>query len=83
MAAIITLVSLFILTPLSLAMAIAKDSDIAKIITIIVTVICHVTFWTIFGQYAENNSVFAFAGMYEFATIIGVLYILADTIDLV
>jgi len=33
MAAIVTLVSLFILTPLSLAMAIAKDSDIAKIIT--------------------------------------------------
>lgn len=83
MVAIIALVSAFILAPLLMVIAIKSDSAIGKIIAITLTVVCHVIFWTVFGQYAENNSVFAFAGMYEFATIIGVLYILADTIDLV
>lgn len=83
MAAIITIVSLFILTPLLMVIAIKSDSVTGKVITITLTTVAHVTFWVVFGQYAENNSVFAFAGMYEFGAIVGVLYILADAIDLV
>lgn len=82
MVAIIAIVSAFILAPLLMVIAIKSSSTTGKVITITLTTIVHVTFWVVFGQYAENNSVFAFAGMYEFASIVGVLYIVCDTLDL-
>ena len=78
----IFLVSLFILAPLSIALAFAKDSGIGIIVSIIVTVIVHVTFWVMFESYVEDHGGFALAGIYECATICGALAVVIEALEL-
>ena len=69
----ILLVSLFILTPLGVVLAVINDSGFGTIAGIIATTIVHTTFWVMFGSYAESSGVFALAGIYECGTVVGVL----------
>ena len=78
----IVVISLFILAPLSMAIAIACDNNIAKVVVIVVTIVCHVTFWVTLGQYGDSET-FCFAGLYEIGTIAGVYYIVCDALNFV
>ena len=78
---IVVIISLFVIGPLPMVLAIANDNDIAKAASVVIAVVCHVIFWVTLGQYGDRE-VFCFAGLYEFASIVGVFYIVCDTLDL-
>lgn len=81
MAAIVTLISLFILAPLTMVFAIANDSNLGKVAAIILTVVIHVTFWVVFRESLESyETVFTFAGLYEIIALAGVYYIVYDAL---
>ena len=81
-ALIIVLISLFILTPLGVVLAVINDSALGIIAGVVLTTITHVAFWVMFGEGFEENGIFAFAGMYEFGTIVGILGIAWNALDL-
>lgn len=82
MAAIVTLISAFILAPLGMALAISSNSKSAKVITIILTVVIHVAFWVTLRESLESYEIiFTFAGLYETVPLVGVYYIICEIID--
>lgn len=82
MVAIIVLVSAFILTPLLMVIAIKSDSVTGKVITITLTTIVHVTFWTVFKESLESyETIFTFAGLYEIIALAGAYYIVYDALS--
>ena len=78
----ILVISLFILTPLSVVLAVVNDSGIGVVAGIIVTVFTHVIFWVMFGELMEDYEVFSMAGIYEFGTVVGVLGIAWNALDI-
>ena len=82
MAAIVTLISAFILAPLGMALAISSNSKSAKVITIIITVVIHVAFWVTFKDDLESYEVvFTFAGLYETVPLAGAYYIICEIVN--
>ena len=80
----ILLVSLFILTPLGVVLAVINDSGFGTIAGIIATTIVHTTFWVTFGQYvaAGYHEIFSLAIIYEFVTICGTLAAVIEGLEL-
>lgn len=72
----IVLISMFIFTPLTMIIVIAKHNDVAKMVTIAVTIVTHVTFWYSFQSVVEKYTIFAVASIYEMVTIVAILYII-------
>ena len=82
MAAIVTLISAFILAPLGMTLAISSNSKSAKVITIIITVVIHVAFWVTFKDDLESYEVvFTFAGLYETVPLAGAYYIICEIVN--
>lgn len=84
MVAMIVLVSMFILAPLSIVLALANNSSVILIVSIIVTTIVHTTFWVTFGQYVAggDRNIFSLAIIYEFVTICGALAAVIEGLEL-
>ncbi len=80
----VVLISMFILAPLSIMLAVAKDNVIILIVSTIVTTIVHTTFWVTFGQYvaAGDREIFSLAIIYEFVTICGTLAAVIEGLEL-
>jgi len=79
---VVVIISLFILAPLTMVFAIAKDSNIAKAAAIILTVVVHVAFWVTFKDDLESYEVvFTFAGLYETVPLAGAYYIICEIVN--
>jgi len=61
----IVLISLYILMPLVTALAATKGNEPGMVAGVIATVFSSVSFWVVFGPYAEDTMVFGLAGIWQ------------------
>ena len=61
----ILLISVYILFPLMTALAANKGNEPCMITGVIATVCGSVSFWMVFGPYAENTVIFGLAGIWQ------------------
>lgn len=80
----VVLISLYVLSPMATALAVAKSSSVGMVAGVIAIVIFSVSFWMTFEPYiTANTTLFAFASLWQVFGGVGAVYMVADDLDLV
>lgn len=80
----IALVSLYIITPMMTALAVAKRNNVGMIAGVVSIVVFSVSFWMFFGPYANSSTtLFAFAAMWQVFGSVGVICKVADELGII
>lgn len=80
----IALVSLYILSPMATALAVAVRNTIGMVAGVVAIVVFSVSFWMAFESFITyNTTLFAFAALWQVFSSVSAVYKVADELDLV